>query len=85
MVNRPSPREIARPDSYARLAYWQSEASSEQEVDRQADLLATLYGNRQALDEARARLSSARAYSSPLSADFWERVMLSLRQEIKAG
>jgi hypothetical protein len=83
MVSHPAPREGAQPDSYARMAYWQSDVSSEQEVERQAALLAALYGNRQALEEAGARLSSARAYSSRLSADFWERVVLALQQKSK--
>jgi hypothetical protein len=64
----------------ARLASWQGEVSSSHAVERQASLLTALHGRRQAVQEAMERASAARAYSSPLGADFWDRVASSLRR-----
>jgi hypothetical protein len=80
MLNRQAQPDGDLACSYARLASWQGEVSSNRAVERQAALLVTLHGRRQALDEARMRASSARAYSSLLSADFWDRVSATLER-----
>lgn len=50
-------------------------------IARNAALLASIFGSRQAREEAFLRAEAARAYASPLSAELWEGVAAAIGRD----